>query len=107
MPMLPLPSPIFCAAALRLCSCKRLVALELPPIVGDEVIVSTEVVSAAMAEGGRANVVEVDVEVVGAAAMLEVAVTGDVPAVGMIKGDTDVPVVIEFTLDTLLADPCV
>lgn len=77
-------------------------------MVGDDVIVSTEVVSAVIAEGGNANVVDVDVEVVGGAAILAVGATGDVPpAEGPIDGETDCPVVIEFTLDTLLVEPCV
>jgi hypothetical protein len=92
---------------LRLCSCSLLVALELPPIAGDEVIVSTEVVSAVIAEGGSANVVDVEVDVVGGAAILAVGATGEVlPTAGAMEGETAGPVVTELTLDMLFVEPC-
>jgi len=60
-----------------------------------------------MAEGGNANVVEVEVDVVGGAAILAVGVTGDVlPRAGAIEGERDVPVVTELTLDMLFVEPC-
>ena len=99
IPMLPLPRPSFCAAAFRLCSCRRLVALaklvlELPATAGAIASAAKAVSAVAVAEGGNANVVEVDVDVVGAA----VGVTGEVVTVGGNEGDVAVwmPVVDEM-----------
>ena len=63
IPMLPFPSPIFCAAAFRLCNCSLLVAEAAPPLSAGVAATSCP----SIAEGGRANVAEVEVEVVGAA----------------------------------------
>ena len=65
--MLPLPRPIRCAAALRLCSCKRDVA-ELDPCADGRVeMVTSGTLDESDADGDRAYVVEVEVDVVGGA----------------------------------------
>lgn len=80
--MVPLPNPIFCAAALTLCCCSLAVAEDDDDGPAIECCVSTATFGSD-AEGGKANVVEVDVEIVGGAAtpVVIVGVVGEVPAI--------------------------
>lgn len=91
MPIVPLPKPIFCAAAFRLCSWSLDVAEaaegevrepELPAAVESDQLV---VIEDSIAETGRAKVADVDVVVevdnVGGGAATAAGVTGEVLAV--------------------------
>lgn len=107
MPMLPFPNPIFCAPALRLCNCNRVVAdAELPLACREEASVSdpAEVSAGAADEEDTAKVAVVEVAVTGRAEM-PVGVIGEVVAtVGVTSGDVDDPAT-ELMLETLLVEP--
>jgi hypothetical protein len=107
IPMLPFPSPNFCAAAFKLCSCNRLVALEFVPSTAEDVMVSAATIVSTADGEGRANVAEVEVDVVGAAEMLEGA-TGEVLIDGgaLLEEEEGLLPVMDVTLDTLLVEPC-
>ncbi len=95
--MLPLPSPISCAAALRLCSCSRAVAEEAPAAEEELNTDCSIAARASEAEAGRAN----DVDVVGGAG-IPVGVAGFIVGIAF---DGTLLGVEEGRLLTLPVDP--
>lgn len=104
IPMLPFPRPILCAAALRLCCWSLTVAVAE---LDDPAVLDGSLEGVSVVKGGRANMVDVEVDVV-AGATTVVGVTGDVKTVaeevGCRVGDGAFPPAVRLL--TLEVEPC-